>query len=73
MRHRYIAVLLEQKRKELGEGYGTFGMRLFPESDLHTARSKYSSIAHQKIDISEARLVQASEVLGIPLDTLKKI
>lgn len=73
MRHRYVAVLLEQKRKELGENKRTFGKRLYPESSLVTAGSNYSAIANQRLDIPDERLPFASVILGIPVETLRTI
>lgn len=71
MRHRIVAVLLEQKRAELGEDKTTFALRIFPECANDVALTQYILIAKQRADIRECRLPYAAAVLEIPLDKLK--
>lgn len=73
MKHRFVAVLLERKREELGESLAVFGKRLYPESDSQFAGSTYCSVACQSAEISECRLPIAAEILGVPFETLRTI
>ena len=73
MKHRFVAVLLERKREELGEPMSTFGKRLYPDSDSETAGNNYFPIAHMQFDIPDCRLPFAAEILGIPLELLRTI
>ena len=73
MKHRFVTVLLERKRAELGEDPVTFWRRFFNWRSADNIERHASKIRSFKKDFPERKLGVAAEVLDIPYELLRTI